>query len=75
MPTIIQGRRTHAGRIHVIGYEGKDGLLTMLDEVQTQYLNVLEEAARRGWLEPDALPELEDQVAAIAAKYGVPQGV
>lgn len=58
--------------MHVIGYDGKDSLLAMLDEAEVEYLNLLEEAARLGWLSGEVVREHDEEIASIVLRHSVP---
>jgi hypothetical protein len=73
MPTLTIGKRTRGNKSHMIGYSGKASLLALLDEAETSYLNLFDEAARHGWIDGARAVEFEESLSHLAIKYNVPQ--
>lgn len=73
MPVITAGRRHRDGKEHLIMYTGKESLLEMLDQASDTFLNLLEVAAKEGWIEGDFLPEFDVALSHIVIKYDIPQ--
>ena len=73
MPTLTTGKRKTNGKTQTIVYAGKESLLALLDESATSFFNLLEEAARHGWIEPDFLPEFDVELSHLVIKYDLPQ--
>lgn len=67
MPKIV------ANGEHLFAYAGKASLLELLDRQQGSFLDVLEEAARHGWITGDRWQDLEVALSHVAVKYAVPQ--
>lgn len=60
-------------KVQVIRYNGKAGLLELLDEAEESFFNLFEEAARHGWIDGDRFLEMEQELSHMVIKYDVPQ--
>ena len=73
MPVVMQGRRARNGKVQCIAYDGRDSLLSLLNEAEDAYLNLLEEAARNRWLSADVVLEHDAAISHLVIKHDVPQ--
>lgn len=58
---------------HAIVYSGKRSLLDLLDREQTMLSNLIEEAARNGWITGAWWEEFEQELSYLVVKYSIPQ--
>lgn len=72
MATVTKGRSI-GGQVHVMAYNGRESLLDLLDRNQAQFLDCLEEAARKGWISGDRWLDLEAALSSLVVKHDIPQ--
>lgn len=58
---------------HSFAYNGKASLLELLERQQSAFLDLLEEAARRGWITGDRFQDLDQAITHLVVKHDIPQ--